>query len=54
MRFRRQDGSIWGIVISPFIILIGISSLLKISIWDKLWPAFIILIGRIIIVNSFS
>jgi hypothetical protein len=54
MRFRRHGGSIWGIVIGLFIILVGVSSLLEISIWDKLWPAFIILVGLIIIVNSFT
>jgi len=50
--FRR--GHIWGIVIGLFVILIGVSSLLGVSIWDKIWPSFLILIGLIIVVNSFT
>jgi len=45
---------IWGIVIGLFIIVIGISSLLGGNIWDKIWPAFIILVGLIIVVNALT
>jgi len=44
---------IWGIVIGLFIIMIGASSLLGGNIWDKVWPAFIILVGLIIVANAF-
>ncbi|MCX6649420.1 MAG: zinc-ribbon domain-containing protein [Candidatus Bathyarchaeota archaeon] len=53
MHFRRH-GSIWGIMIGLFIMMIGASSLLGVDIWDKIWPAFIILIGLIIVVNSYT
>jgi CHASE2 domain-containing sensor protein len=43
---------IWGIVIGLFIITIGVSSLLGGNIWDKIWPAFIILVGLIIVANA--
>ena len=43
---------IWGIIIGIFIILVGVASLLGGNIWDKLWPAFIILVGAVIVVNA--
>jgi uncharacterized membrane protein YvbJ len=49
--FRR--GNIWGIVVGIFMIMWGGSSLLGVNIWDKVWPMFIILVGLIIITNSF-
>jgi hypothetical protein len=45
---------IWGILIGLFIITIGVSSLLGVNIWDKVWPAFIILVGLIIVVNALT
>jgi uncharacterized membrane protein YvbJ len=58
-RFRYEEdmcfggrNHIWGIVIGLFIIVLGASSLLGGNIWDKLWPAFIILVGLIIVVNA--
>jgi hypothetical protein len=47
-------GNVWGIVIGLFIIMIGASSLLGVDIWDKIWPAFLMLIGLVIIANSFT
>jgi hypothetical protein len=44
---------IWGILIGLFIILIGVASLLGESIWDKIWPSFIIIVGLAIVVNAF-
>ena len=59
-RYRYEDdmcfggrSHIWGIVIGLFIIMIGVSSLLGGNIWDKVWPAFIILVGLIIVANAF-
>jgi uncharacterized membrane protein YvbJ len=59
-RYRYEDNMyfggrshIWGIVIGLFIITIGVSSLLGVNIWDKVWPAFIILVGLIIVANAF-
>ena len=58
-RYRYEDdmcfggrSHIWGIIIGIFIILIGISSLLGGNIWNELWPAFIILVGLVIVVNA--
>jgi uncharacterized membrane protein YvbJ len=51
MRFGGRS-HIWGIVIGLFIITIGVSSLLGVNIWDKVWPAFIILVGLIIVANA--
>jgi hypothetical protein len=45
---------IWGIIIGLFIVMIGVSSLEGIDIWDKIWPMFIILVGVIIVVNAFT
>lgn len=44
---------IWGIIIGIFIILIGVASLIGGNIWDKIWPAFIILVGLVIVANAF-
>ncbi len=49
--FRR--GNIWGIVIGLLFIMWGASSLLGFDIWDKVWPLFIMLIGLVIVANSF-
>ena len=58
-RYRYEDNMcfggrshIWGIVIGLFIITIGVSSLLGGNIWDKIWPAFILLVGLIIVANA--
>ncbi len=45
---------IWGIMIGLFIILIGVASLIGGNIWDKIWPAFIILVGFVIVANAFT
>jgi hypothetical protein len=58
-RYRRYDtpyfrrGNIWGIAIGLFFILWGALSLLGFDIWDKVWPLFIMLIGLIIVLNTF-
>jgi len=50
--FMRR-GHIWGVVIGLFIVMIGVSSLIGVDIWDKIWPMFLILVGLIIVANSF-
>ena len=45
---------IWGMVIGLFIILIGVSALIRIDIWNYIWALFIIIIGLVIVVNSIT
>ncbi len=52
-RYHRR-GSIWGIGIGLFILLMGVSSLMGINFWDWIWPAFLILIGLAIIAGTVS
>jgi hypothetical protein len=44
--------AIWGLIIGLFIILIGVSALIRIDIWSYIWAIFIIIIGLVIVVNS--
>jgi hypothetical protein len=51
-RWMRR-GHIWGVVFGLFIMMLGVSSLIGWDIWDIMWPMFLILVGLIIVANSF-
>ncbi|MBN2336695.1 zinc ribbon domain-containing protein [Candidatus Bathyarchaeota archaeon] len=55
--FGGRSRTTWPLLIGAFLILLGLSSLLKDvfwwATWDKLWPLFIIAIGVVIVNNAF-
>ena len=52
--YSGSRSHIWSIMIGLFIILIGVASLSGWNILDKIWPAFIILVGLIIIASAIT
>jgi len=54
--FGSKGGQTWPIIFGIFIILVGASQLLDDMFWwaswDNLWPAFIIIIGLLIVINN--
>jgi len=47
-----HGGAIVGLVIGIIIILVGVSSLLDIKIWDYLWALIIIMVGILIVAGT--
>ncbi len=47
-----HGGAIAGLVIGAIIILVGISSLSEIKIWDYVWSLIIIIIGMLIVTGA--
>jgi uncharacterized membrane protein YvbJ len=47
-----HGGAIVGLIIGMIIILVGVSSLLKIELWDYLWALLIVVVGILIVAGA--
>jgi len=47
-----HGGAIVGLIIGMIIILVGVSSLLKIELWDYLWAILIVVVGILMVAGT--